>query len=87
MAKVGSGQQQEALTARQNRRGLFLPPNTAAETKRAFRETHAVAGAVQLAAEHEAGLLQQQVGVAAPVCSLQAGLCLFQEELEAKGSV
>lgn len=46
-----------------------------------------MAGAVQLAAEHEAGLLQQQVGVAAPVCSLQAGLCLFQEELEAKGSV
>lgn len=46
-----------------------------------------MAGAVQLAAEHEAGLLQQQVGVAAPICSLQAGLCLFQEELEAKGSV
>lgn len=33
MAKVGSGQQQEALTARQNRRGLFSPPSTAAETK------------------------------------------------------
>lgn len=57
------------------------------QNKRAFRETHAVAGAVQLAAEHEAGLLQQQVGVAVPVSSLQAGLCLFQEELEAKGSV
>ena len=38
--------------------------------------------AAQLAAEQEAGLLQQQVGIVAAVAFLQAGLRLLQENLE-----
>lgn len=55
--------------------------------KRVSGETHLVAGAAQLAAEHQAGLLQQQVGITAAVGFLQAGLCLLQEELEANKPV
>lgn len=41
-----------------------------------------MADTTQLAAEQEAGLLQQQVGIIAAVSILQAGLHLLQEKLE-----
>lgn len=61
---------------------LLLPSDTTSEAEKVFLGPYPAVDAAELAAEQEAGLLQQKVGIVAAVGFLQAGLRLLQEKLE-----